>query len=137
MNLSSNEVHIEAKDEIIFQMLSNCNNFKQYVPEINNWNSTENSCNFSIQGVGDVQMNIIDKKAFSSIVFDVKNSQISSLSISFTIKNNNTSSFLSGHSSIEIPFFIAQMIKPSLQKFLNNIVERIKLAIENKAALPI
>ena len=135
MNLSSNEVSIQAKDEVVFEMLSNCNNFKQYVPEIQNWTSTEDSCAFSIQGVGEVKMNIVEKKAFSSVIFDVKNQQINSLSISFAIINKNASSLLSGHSNIEIPFFVAQMIKPSLQKFLNTMVERIKIAIENKVEL--
>ena len=46
MDLSSNEIHIQAKDEVIFQMLTNCNNFHQYVPEISNWTSTEDSCSF-------------------------------------------------------------------------------------------
>lgn len=132
MNITSNEVRINAKDEIIFQLLSNCNNFKQYVPEIKNWESTENSCAFTVQGVGDVQMNITEKNEFSSVVFDVKNKQIKSLSIVFAIKNQENTSILSGHSTIDIPIFIAQMIKPSLQKFLNLMMERIKLAVENK-----
>lgn len=132
MNISSNEVHINAKDEVIFQLLSNCNNFKQYVPEIQNWQSTENSCAFSVQGVGDVQMNITEKNAFSSVVFDVKNTQIKSLSIVFAIKNKENTSILTGNSSIDIPVFIAQMIKPSLQKFLNLLMERIKHAVENE-----
>lgn len=134
MNITSNEVQINAKDKIIFQLLSNCNNFKQYVPEIQNWQSTENSCAFSVQGVGDVQMNITEKNEFSSVVFDVKNKQIKSLSIVFAIKNLEKTSILSGHSTIDIPIFIAQMIKPSLQKFLNLLMERIKLAVENKTS---
>ncbi len=133
MDLSSNEIHIQAKDEMIFQMLSNCNNFQQYVPEIQNWSSTENACSFSIQGAGDVQMNIIEKKAFSSIVYNIKNDQIKSLIISFHIKNNGNGSLFYGQSTVEIPTFVAQMIKPSLQKFLDLLVARIKIAVENKS----
>lgn len=133
MNLSSDEIQINASDEVIFQTLSNCNNFKQYAPEVSNWTSTENSCNFSIQGIGDVEMHISEKEPFSLIVFHIKNTQIKSFVISFTIKNNHTTSFLSGHSDVEIPFFAAQIIKPSLQKFLNTLVERIKNVIENNA----
>lgn len=132
MNLSSNEVLIQAKDDVVFDMLSNCNNFQQYVPEIQNWQSTENSCRFSIQGIGDVQLEIIEKKAFSTIIFDVKNSQINALSISFHIKSNENDSYISGHSKVDIPFFVAQMVKPSLQKFLDTLVERIKIAIEGR-----
>jgi hypothetical protein len=37
-----------------------------------------------------------------------------------------------GQSTVEVPFFVAQMIKPSLQKFLDMLVERIKTAVESK-----
>ena len=133
MNLSSNEIQTNASDEIIFKTLSNCNNFKQYAPEVSNWTSTEDSCNFSIQGIGDVEMHISEKDPFSLIVFHIKNHQIKSFVISFTIKNNHQSSFLIGHSKVEVPFFLAQMIKPPLQKFLNTLVERIKDVVENNA----
>ena len=132
MDLSSNEIHIQAKDEVIFQMLTNCNNFHQYVPEISNWTSTEDSCSFSIQGVGNVAMDIVEKKAFSSIVYNIKNEQIKSLMISFHIKENGDGSLFYGQSTVEVPFFVPQMIKPSLQKFLDMLVERIKTAVESK-----
>lgn len=132
MNLSSKEVLIQAKDEAVFGLLSNCNNFKQYIPEIQNWQSTEDSCHFTIQGVGDIEMIISEKTAFSSVIFNLKNHQIKSIIISFDIKNNENDCLLTGHSTVDIPFFIAQMIKPSVQKFLDLLVERIKLSIENK-----
>ena len=132
MDLSSNEIHIQAKDEVIFQMLTNCNNFHQYVPEISNWTSTEDSCSFSIQGVGNVAMDIVEKKSFSSIGYNIKNEQIKSLMISFHIKENVDGSLFYGQSTVEVPFFVAQMIKPSLQKFLDMLVERIKTAVESK-----
>ena len=52
MNLTSKEILIQAKDETVYELLSNCNNFKQYIPEIQNWQSTENTCRFTIQGGG-------------------------------------------------------------------------------------
>ncbi|MDY0015423.1 MAG: hypothetical protein RBS13_04365 [Bacteroidales bacterium] len=134
MNISSNEVRIQAKDETVYQMISDCNHFRQYLPEIQNWQSTENSCNFTVQGIGNIEMNITQKNAFSTVVFDVKNAQIKSLSIVFDIKNNENTCLLSGHSNIDIPIFVAQMLKPSLQKFLNLLVERIKLAVETHVA---
>lgn len=75
MDLSSNEIHIQAKDEVIFQMLTNCNNFHQYVPEISNWTSTEDSCSFSIQGVGNVAMDIVEKKHFHLLFTILKTSK--------------------------------------------------------------
>lgn len=132
MNLTSKEILIQAKDETVYELLSNCNNFKQYIPEIQNWQSTENTCRFTIQGVGNVEMFIAEKKAFSTVIFELKNQQISSIIIHFDIKNQNEHSQLIAHSSIEIPFFVAQMIKSSVQKFLDLLVERIQQSIETK-----
>ena len=74
----------------------------------------------------------IAEKAFSTVIFELKNQQISSIIIHFDIKNQNEHSQLIAHSSIEIPFFVAQMIKSSVQKFLDLLVERIQQSIETK-----
>ena len=130
MNISSKEVRIQASDGIVFDLLSNCNNFQHYVPEIRNWQSTENTCRFTIDGIGDIQMNITEKTANSHILFQVKNAQINALSITFDIKNFSNESLLCGHASLDIPIFVAQMIKSSIQKFLDGLVERIKISVE-------
>ena len=62
---------IKAKDETVYQFLSDFNNFRDLVPadKISNWESSEDHCRFSINGIGDVGLNILEKKPFNTIKY--------------------------------------------------------------------
>jgi carbon monoxide dehydrogenase subunit G len=60
---------IQNTSERVFNFLSNFNNFKSLIPDdkIKNWESTEESCGFAIDGVGEVGMRIIEKQPYTLI----------------------------------------------------------------------
>jgi carbon monoxide dehydrogenase subunit G len=55
---------IESSSEKVYSFLSDFNNFENLVPQdkISNWNSTEDTCSFSVTGVGEFGMKIIEKE---------------------------------------------------------------------------
>ena len=55
--------HINQSDERIFNFLSDFNNFQNLIPpdKIKNWNSTADSCSFTVDGIGEAGLKIIEK----------------------------------------------------------------------------
>ena len=55
---------IESSSEKIYAFLSDFNNFENLVPQdkISNWKSSEDTCSFTVTGVGEFGMKIIEKE---------------------------------------------------------------------------
>lgn len=60
---------INGSSERVFSFLSNFNNFKQLVPpdKIKEWQSTEDTCHFTVEGIGETGLRIIEKEPNSTI----------------------------------------------------------------------
>ena len=58
-------------DETIYSFISNFNNFKDLIPQdkIKDWQSTEETCRFKVEGIGDAGLKIIDKDPFSTVKY--------------------------------------------------------------------
>ncbi len=66
--IESTEKTINSSSEDIFLFLSNFNNFEGLMPsKVSNWTSTKDSCYFSISGIANLGMKIIEKTPFSQI----------------------------------------------------------------------
>lgn len=65
----SHQRKIEKPAEAIFTFLSDFNNFKTAIPQdkISNWQSTTETCSFEVPGVGEMAMQMVEKKPFSLI----------------------------------------------------------------------
>ncbi len=57
--------------EKIFSFISNFNNFKDLVPQdkIKDWESTEDTCRFKVDGIGEAGLKIIEKEPFKTVKF--------------------------------------------------------------------
>jgi len=60
---------INGLTESVYNFLSNFNNFKNLIPpdKVKNWKSTEDSCHFTVDGIGETGIRIIEKQPFSLI----------------------------------------------------------------------
>ena len=60
---------INKPAEVIFNYLSNFNNFENSIPadKIENWQSNEDSCSFSLKGIGDIALIIDEKQPFNLV----------------------------------------------------------------------
>ena len=53
----SDKITIQKSQEDIYAFLSDFNNFEKLMPEqVTNWQSTDESCSFTIQGMADLKM---------------------------------------------------------------------------------
>jgi carbon monoxide dehydrogenase subunit G len=60
---------INGSAERAFNFLSNFNNFSRLVPpeKVKNWKATEDTCHFTVDGVGNAGLQIIEKEPYSLI----------------------------------------------------------------------
>jgi carbon monoxide dehydrogenase subunit G len=63
MEIESKIGRIENSDEVIYEFLSDFNNFKSLVPadKVQNWTATSDHCHFSIAGMGETGLRIIER----------------------------------------------------------------------------
>jgi carbon monoxide dehydrogenase subunit G len=61
--------NINGSSERVYTFLSNFNNFKNLVPpeKVKEWQSTEDTCHFKVDGIGETGLRIIEKKPYSTI----------------------------------------------------------------------
>ena len=67
----SREGYLSCTPREAFFFISDIRNFERFVPQdkIDGWNAGNDSCSFSVPGLGHVQVAIRDKEEFSRIVF--------------------------------------------------------------------
>ena len=139
MDLISQKVNIEASENAVFDMLINCNNIAKYIPhdKIQDFQSTETTCSFTVAGAGKIEMSLQEKVPYSQVSYSLGSAMASAVSAIFHIQRQTGSSCeLHITTNVDIPFFMAQMVKPSLQRFVDMLVSYIKVEAEkNKTIL--
>ena len=68
MNFKSKAVLLESNQKIVYEFLTDFNNFEQLMPEqVTNWKSDKDSCSFTIQGMADLTLKYTKKVPFHTI----------------------------------------------------------------------
>ena len=139
MELTSQKVNIEASENVVFDMLINCNNIAKYIPhdKIQDFQSTETTCSFTVAGAGKIGMSLQEKMPYSQVSYSLGSAMVNAVTAIFHIeRQENNSCQLHISANMDLPFFMVQMIKPSLQRFVNMLVNYIKIEAEkNKPTL--
>ena len=60
---------ISSSGQRIYSFVSDFNNFKQFIPEdkVKDFQSTENNCKFTISGMGEVGLKILEKEPYHTV----------------------------------------------------------------------
>jgi hypothetical protein len=129
IKLKSKIGKINSSDEEAYNFLSSFNNFQKFIPEdkIQNWESSENSCRFTIEGIGETRMKIVEKEPFRLI--KISGDESGKIDFYFWIQlkqitENDTRIKLTIQAHINQMFQI--MVKKPLQNFLDTLVEHIE-----------
>ena len=133
MEIQSKKVSVSAKNSVLFGILTNCNHIGKFIPndKINDWQSTENSCSFSVSGAGKITMDIVEKNPFSSVTFSIGNAAAKDIKAVFRIDETSENTCqLYAAAFLEVPFFMTQMLKNPLQKFMDMLIDYIKIEAE-------
>lgn len=120
---------IHSSDEKIYAFLVNFNNFKNFIPsdKIDKFESSEDHCRFSVPGIGEIGLKIIDKEPFKTIKVtgDGMANQKFTLWIQLKqISENDTKIKLT--MKVDINPMIKMMIAKPIQEFLNKLVDAIE-----------
>ena len=133
MEIYSKKVNVSAKSQVLFDTLTNCNNMGKYLPQdkVKDWQSTTDGCSFSVAGVGKIEMNIVEKTPFSAVTFAIGNAVAKGVKVVFnTDETAEATCQLYAEASLDVPFFMAQMLKNPLQKFMDMLIDCIKVEAE-------
>jgi hypothetical protein len=122
---------MEASNEKIFNMMSDCRRFGEVVPDqIQNGEAGDDYFKFSFQGLVTMTLRVAEKQEFSKIVYSAENSQNIPAFITVDINGNDQASEVTVSADIEVPVFLSGMVKKPLQNFADMVVEKLKIAAE-------
>ena len=66
--IETDKVEINSSAEDIFKFLSDINNLEQLMPDqVVNWESADDECSFTIKGMGNIGMRIVEKIPISEV----------------------------------------------------------------------
>jgi hypothetical protein len=121
--------HIKVSDEKIYNFFSDFNNFKHLIPtdKVKNWSSTSDSCHFTVDGIGEAGMKIIEKTPFSLI--KIASDGISPVNFSLWIQVKKIDEKESAIKIVIEPVvnpMMLMMVKGPLQSFVDMIVNQLE-----------
>jgi carbon monoxide dehydrogenase subunit G len=130
----SNVEQIHSSDETIYTFLSNLNNFKELMPDqIENWQSTEDTCSFRIKNMADLSLRLTEKVPHSLIVLSPEGKAPFSFSLRCILqkvdenKTNATIMF-----KADLNAMMEMLAKSPLQNFVNILVAKLKQKFDQK-----
>lgn len=126
--IESDIVQVENSAANVFTYLSNFNNFQKLMPEqVTNWQSTENECTFTINGMATIGMKIVDKTPHSKINIS-SNGKVPfdfNLFVLLTEKGENACTGQLAFESELNPMLKMMVVKP-LTNFFNMLAQKMK-----------
>ncbi len=128
MTINSEPGLVNSSDVNVFSFLCDFNNFQILMPEqITNWQSTEDSCSFTIKGMADLKMWISEKTPNSRIQISSEANIPLNFSLTWMIdsleaEKSNVQLIFEG----DINPMISMMVKSPLQNFVNVLVQKLK-----------
>ncbi|HOW25440.1 MAG TPA: hypothetical protein PK711_07190 [Bacteroidales bacterium] len=122
--IESEKITIHKPAEQIFSFLSDFNHFKELMPpQVINWQSTESTCAFTIQGMTDLSLKMAEREPFTRIHIlpDGKAPFPFELNCHLTGKGEDTETQIVFHADLN-PFLSMVALNPlrNLVNILNN-----------------
>jgi len=126
--------NIKAGDKQIFNFLCDFNNFEKLMPEqVIHWQSTKDSCSFTIKGMADLAMKIDKKEEFRLVSYVSEGKSPFSFQLNFFIsKQDEGASTVSSVLQAKLNPMIKMMASRPLQNFVNLLVDKLKELMEDK-----
>jgi carbon monoxide dehydrogenase subunit G len=120
---------IKQSDESIYNFLTNFNNFERLIPKdkVKNWSSTNDTCQFTVDGIGDASLKIIEKTPYSLI----KVCSDGKTPISFTLwiqlkKADEKNTSIKIVIEPQVNQMIMMMVKGPLQSFVDTLIDQLQ-----------
>ncbi len=130
--IESKKQSINNSKENVYSFLSDFNNFEKLMPEqINNWQSTKDTCSFTIQGMADLNMRIAEKKESEYIKYTAEGKNPFDYFLeSKLIENDNGNCIAQIIFNAKLNPMLKMMAEKPLQNFVNLLVDKLKEVME-------
>jgi carbon monoxide dehydrogenase subunit G len=121
--------NINDSDEHIYNFLADFNHFSSLIPRdrVKNWKANNDSCRFTLDGLGDIGMKIVERKPCTLI--KVTGDESSKFGFFFWIqfkKMSDTDTRIKLTIHADINPMVQMMAKKPLQKFLDLLVDQLE-----------
>ena len=126
-SFKSQETTANISNQDLFNRFSNLNNLKDFLPqEIEEFESTVDSCSFKIPQLPKLSLHIIEKLEYSLIKLQSKNSQINFEMCCQIQAINQHSCTVILEINIELNIMMKMMVEKPINLFLEKLTEKIK-----------
>ncbi len=127
MKVESKQGKLNHPEQKIFEFLANFDNFKSLIPQdkVKDWESTEDSCSFTVDPVGKTGFKIIEKEANNLIKLTSKDDTQHKFTFWIQlnqIEENDTRVKLTMDAALNP--MMAVMAKKPLKKFLDTLIDQ-------------
>jgi len=120
---NSPEVDVNLSAEELYKKLSNLNNLQSILPpQIEEFESTANSCSFKIGGMPKIKLQIDEQIPNSKISLTAKDSQVP-FNLVCMITENEENSKANLQLNVELNMMMKMMLEKPLTNFLNKAAE--------------
>ena len=133
--IESKTGQLQYPDNKIYDFITDFNNFKQFIPEekVENWESSDDSCSFSLPSLGEASMSIIEKEPNKLVKVAGSGSNAIKFTIWIQLKmiaDNDTRIKITLEPQMNK--MMEMMAKKPLKKFIDMLVDRIeKMELKN------
>jgi carbon monoxide dehydrogenase subunit G len=116
--------------ESIYSLLSDCNNFQQFIPgtdEIQDWRSDEESFSFAIKGAGGLSCRIVEKAPNGLIKFSIENPQAEDIFVWVQMKStDNEKTKVKLTVKMNVSMMLSTFISKPLKQGLNKVIDTLE-----------
>jgi carbon monoxide dehydrogenase subunit G len=134
-NIESKQGKINSSEETVFNFLSDLRNLDSLIPQdkVQNWESSEDTCSFSIAQVGDIHLRISQKEPNTLIKVEPEGKTPIGFSFYIQLKEiSEVDTRIKLTFKAEMNTMMKMMIKSPVQKGLDQIVDTLgKLPISS------
>lgn len=127
-NIESKQGKICASSEKVFNFLTDLRNLDSLIPQdkVQNWESTEESCSFTVAGAGNIQLKISEKEPFNLIKVEPEGKTPMGFTFHIQLKEiSEADTRIKLTFRAEMNTMMKMMIQSPVQKALDQIVETI------------
>jgi carbon monoxide dehydrogenase subunit G len=124
--LESDKVTINKPAQQVYNFLSDFNNFGHLMPEqVTDWQSTGDECSFTIKGMAELGMKIVEKTPYTSIKI-VRTKAPFNFTLTATVEDKNSQSEVQLAFDADLSPMLKMMASKPLTNFLNLLVNKLK-----------
>jgi len=129
---NSNEVKIATSPDRIYHYLNDFNNFNQLLPpQVTNWQSSGETCSFTVQGMADIALKIADRSESSFISYAAIDDQPFTMTLNTHIqKIDENNARVNIKLTAKLNPVLKMMASRPLQNLVNILADKLKEEME-------